>query len=157
MSEPKMTSRSGALITFALAMAQTGLVQAEDLQALQKGAYQVDVLLELPHLDGKSAKKVAIICVTSDAGANYGLVALSDNNPLATCPATNVRQDGKTLTFDIVCEGTNAARVSAIYNLERQTFGARIAMKMGGKNMTMTETQFGHRVGDCSGSGEHHS
>ena len=98
-------------------------------------------------------KKTTAICVRPDSrDGTGGLAVLGDNNPLSRCPASNVRQDGKVLTFDIVCEGTNAARASASYILAGEAFRGRITMKMGGKNMTMSETQVGRRVGACPGT-----
>jgi hypothetical protein len=64
-------------------------------------------------------------------------------------PLPHIRQAGDTLTFDLVCEGHNQAIASAKYTLAAQRFDGAIAMKMGGKNMTMTERQSGHRVGAC--------
>jgi hypothetical protein len=119
--------------------------------APMSGSYEVEVRLELPHLEDWAVKKLATICIAEDGGSR-GLVVLSDNNPLARCPASNIRQDGDTLTFDIVCEGRNAARASAKFLLAAERFRGRIAMVMGGKNMTMTETQVGRRVGSCPAS-----
>ena len=120
---------------------------------LARGTYEVAVRLELPHVEDMGASKVATICVSALAdGGNHGLVVLSENNPLAHCPASNVREEGDTLTFDIICPGGNAAIASAKYTLGAHRFDGRISMKMGGKNMTMTETQAGHRTGDCSPS-----
>ena len=122
--------------------------------ALQDGRYQVNVRLELPYLEDAGVSKIATICVTSaDPGGNHGLVVLSDNNPLANCPASNVRDIGGILTFDIVCPGGNAAIASAKYIVAAQRFEGRITMKMGGKNMTMTEMQSGHRIGECAPAG----
>jgi Protein of unknown function (DUF3617) len=144
-----MSKRSIACLAFILAV--TPLCQShagEDL--LAAGRYDVDVRLELPHVEDLNMKKTAAICVMPDSeGSSRGLTVLGDNNPLSRCPASNVRQDGSALTFDIVCEGTNAARASASYLLAGAAFHGRITMKMGGKNMTMSETQVGHRVGAC--------
>ena len=74
---------------------------------------------------------------------------LSRNNPLADCEANNVERDGATLTFDILCEGRGAAWAKAVYRLMPDAFEGRIAMVMGGKNMTMTEVQTGRRIGNC--------
>ena len=49
-------------------------------------------------------------------------MALSENNPVARCPVSNVRQQGATLSFDIVCPGGNAAVASANYQPRRQAF-----------------------------------
>ena len=125
--------------------------RADDLPLLQAGSYEVQVSLELPHVEDTGAKKTANICVTRpERSDNRGLVVLSENNPLGHCPASNFHQEGDTLTFDIACPGGNAAIASAKYVLGARSFQGRISMKMGGKNMTMTETQTGRRVGDCA-------
>jgi Protein of unknown function (DUF3617) len=132
-----------------LAMGGIGVAAAGQLQtAPTNGTYEVDVRLELPHLEDWAVKKRATICI-SDGDRTRGLTVLSDNNPLARCPTSNIRRDGATLTFDIVCEGRNAARASAKFSLMSEAFRGRIAMVMGGKNMTMTETHVGRRVGTC--------
>ncbi|KMO38095.1 hypothetical protein VQ03_18090 [Methylobacterium tarhaniae] len=117
---------------------------------LESGSYEVEVKLELPHLEDMTGKKVVRLCLTSEAnGNNHGIAVLSENNPLSRCPVSNVRQDGGELTFDIACEGKNSARASARYVLAPASFRGRIAMQMGGKNMTMTEVQAGRRTGAC--------
>ncbi len=144
-----MPNRSAACLALILAAAPSCQAHAgEDL--LAAGRYDVDVRLELPHVEDLNMKKTTAICLAPDGGdGSRGLTVLGDNNPLSRCPASNVRQDGSVLTFDIVCEGTNAARASASYTLSETAFRGRIAMKMGGKNMTMSETQVGRRVGAC--------
>lgn len=118
---------------------------------LVEGSYEVEVRLELPHLEDAAVTKLETVCISgAGGGGGHGLAVLSDNNPLARCPVSNVREEGDTLTFDVICEGRNAAKASAAYELGGQQFRGRIAMTMGGKNMTMTETQVGRRVGDCA-------
>lgn len=133
-----------------LAALLAGPALATEPAVLEGGAYEVEVKLELPHLDDMTARKVVRLCLTSEAnGNNHGIAVLSDNNPLARCPVSNVRQDGNELTFDIACTGKNSARASARYRLAPTSFRGRIAMQMGGKNMTMTEVQTGRRTGAC--------
>jgi hypothetical protein len=135
-----------AISLAAAAMAGAG-AHGEEAPGLLPGRYEVKVRLELRHV-AMATPKVTTICVTETG--NRGLVVLSENNPLARCPASDIRQDGDTLTFAIVCPGGNQAVGSARYTLAPQRFTGVIAMKMGGKNMTMTEYQEGHRVGDCN-------
>lgn len=116
--------------------------------SLQAGEYEVRMRLELPHIEDMGVSKVARICVSGDTGS-HGLAVLSDNNPLGQCPVTNVRQNGQTLEFDIVCPGGNAAIGWAKYTLLGDRFEGSIPMKMGGKNMTMTELQSGRLIGPC--------
>ena len=128
-----------------------GAARADESEALlQAGSYEVTYRLELPHVESWAIDKTRTICV-ADAGAARlaPLPVLSGNNPLATCPAENIRRDGATLRFDIVCAGRNAARARAAYTLGPDGFKGRIAMVMGAKNMTMTEVQVGRRVGSC--------
>jgi uncharacterized protein DUF3617 len=118
--------------------------------ALQPGEYQVTTQLELPHIeDLRSALRVDSICVTAGDAGTHGLVSLSHHNPLRKCPASNVLQNGDTLTFDIVCPGSDAAVGAARYTMRAQHFDGAIVVKMGGKNMTMVERQSGRRVGTC--------
>lgn len=123
---------------------------AAEPAALQGGAYEVEVRLELPHLEDAAPVKTARICLAAQPGSdNHGISVLSDNNPLARCPMTNVSEEAGRIRFDIVCEGKNAARARASYVLAPERFQGRIVMQMGGKNMTMTEVQAGRRVGPC--------
>lgn len=151
---PNVKWQVGIPAAFVLAAGVVGTAGAGAPQAiLMNGSYEVEVRLELPHLESWAVKKLATVCISDpDAGGRRGLVVLSGNNPLARCPVSKVRQDGERLTFDIVCEGRNAARASATFLLAPQQFRGRIAMVMGGKNMTMTETQVGRRIGDCAPS-----
>lgn len=119
---------------------------------LQDGAYEIEVKLELPHLEDMTPKKLVTLCLSSEPGPSvHGIAVLSDNNPLAKCPISNVREAGSELTFDIACEGKNSAKASAKYDLAPDRFRGRITMQMGGKNMTMSEVQAGRRVGACEG------
>ena len=145
--------RPAVCLILTLAVVTPDRVQADEDTPLRAGLYDVEVRLELPHVEDLNMRKRAAVCVTADGEGGRGLGALGDNNPLSGCPASNVRRGGNVLAFDVVCEGTNAARASASYTLAGDAFRGRIAVKMGGKNMTMTETQVGRRVGDCPRAG----
>src|SRR5262245_36121403 len=69
---------------------------------LPSGSYEVRFRLELPHLESWAINKTRTICV-ADAGRRDAapLPVLSGNNPLATCPASNIHREGATLQFDI--------------------------------------------------------
>lgn len=120
---------------------------------LRPGAYEVQMKLELPHVEDMGVRKTSTVCIT-DSGT-LGIVVLSDNNPLLRCPASNIKQASEELTFDLICEGHNQAVARARFQLWPDRFAGAFDMKMGGKNMTMTEIQVGHRVGDCDALGTH--
>lgn len=114
---------------------------------LAPGEYEVEMRLELPHVEDMNAQKRVKVCITD--GGTHGIAVLSENNPLARCPASNIKQSDDELAFDLVCEGHNQAIAKAKFQLWPDRFAGAIDMKMGGKNMTMTERQSGRRVGDC--------
>ncbi len=116
---------------------------------LKEGAYEIEVRLELPYVSLSNTRKVERVCLGTRQSATFGLAVLSNNNPLGTCPASNAKLSMGTLTFDVRCKGVNAAAGHATYEIMPEYFRGRIEMKMGGKNMTMTEVQVGRRVGAC--------
>ena len=142
-----------AMLALAMAAIVTAAphLRAEDAVLLRPGEYQVSIRLDLPHVeDAGGAARSESICVGADASGRHGLRVLSDSNPLRGCPVSNVRRSGDTLTFDIACVGGDAAVGAARYTLRPEGFEGSIAVKMGGKNMTMIERQSGRRVGGCS-------
>jgi hypothetical protein len=137
-------------VAVAILAAAAQAEQGEPL--LQAGAYEVEARLELPNVLRGVATTRAAICIPYEGTNGAPFPVLSANNPLATCPAVNVERNGAMLRFDIVCEGRGAARAQAVYKLMPSAFEGRIAMVMGGKNMTMSEVQTGRRVGSCEHS-----
>jgi hypothetical protein len=135
----------------ALAAAAPAAALAEP-GVLRDGAYEVAYRLELPHLESRG-EQVRTLCLR-DVGGSAALPALSANNPLAGCPARNLRRTVEGFAFDIVCPGGGAARASAEFSTSAESFQGVIAMTMGGKNMTMSEVQRGRRVGDCAASAD---
>ncbi|MEQ1717750.1 MAG: DUF3617 family protein [Hyphomicrobium sp.] len=139
------------LFAAACVIASGAAAAADGIDDMQDGAYEVVVTLDLPHLDRMGAAKTATICVQSpETSPTRGLAVLSENNPLGTCPASNIRAESNELKFEVHCAGKNAAEGFATYILGKDTFDGRIDMKMGGKNMTMSERQKGKRVGECA-------
>jgi hypothetical protein len=148
-----------AASAFAVFGLLAGAVQAQE-PLLEDGSYTVTYRLELPHLERWAVEKTVTVCVSSagETGA-IPLPVMSDNSPYRGCAAKNLRWPPAGLTYDIVCEGRDAARAQATYALTPQAFSGRIAMVMGAKNMTMTEIQTGRRTGGCelAGFGRTHS
>ena len=119
--------------------------------ALGGGSYDITARLELPHLERWSVDKTSIICLPSiRRGDELPIPVVSANNPFQKCTAANLTADGPRLEYDIVCPGRGAAKGHATYTLSPDKFSGRVAMVMGGKNMTMTEVQQARRIGECS-------
>jgi Protein of unknown function (DUF3617) len=138
------------LVLALIGLAPASLLRAGDAVLLIPGRYEVSVRLDLPNIEGAAASTLRTLCVPAqDQAGQHGLGVLSENNPFLHCPVANVRREGATLSFDIVCPGGNAASASAKFQLTSEAFDGRISMKLGGKNMTLTETQTGRRTGEC--------
>ena len=137
---------------FAAALAAASISFGHAAEPLPRpGAYEVEVRLELPNVLSWSPQRVTTICLPADEDA-APFPMLSANNPLADCAVNGIQRDGARLTFNLACSGRGAAVAWASYSLKPEEFRGRIAMVMGGKNMTMTEVQFGRRVGECDAS-----
>lgn len=138
-----------AIVLLVLAFSVPACAEDEALP-LSQGLYEVVVTLDLPHLDGMGASRTTKVCISpSGEPPTHGLAVLSENNPLATCPASKGRLDASTYRFEVHCAGKNAAEGFATFDLYTDRFQGSIVMKMGGKNMTMSETQSGRRIGEC--------
>jgi Protein of unknown function (DUF3617) len=138
------------LVLALIGLVLASLVRAGDAVMLRPGRYEISVRLDLPNIEGTVASWRRTLCVPAqDHAGQYGLGALSENNPFSGCPVANVRREGGTLSFEIVCPGGNAASALAKFQLTSEAFEGRISMKLGGKNMTLTETQTGRRSGEC--------
>jgi endonuclease/exonuclease/phosphatase (EEP) superfamily protein YafD len=115
-----------------------------------EGSYEITARLELPHLERWAVDKTTIVCLPSSRrGAELPIPVVSANNPFEKCTAANLAADSQRLEYDIVCPGRGAAKAHATYTLSADTFSGRVAMVMGGKNMTMAEVQQARRIGKC--------
>ena len=137
-------AKGAAVLVLALA---AGSAAAEPVR-LRPGAYEVEVRLDLPHLDGAGGRKRVRLCL--DGVPARGLPVLGDNTPLAGCPVSDLRWEGEALGFTIACEGRNQPSAKAVYRLAPEGFEGRVSMRLGGKNMTLTEVQTGRWRGACA-------
>ena len=88
-----------------LALLPAGSTAAKPVRP-ESGAYEIEVRLELPHLEDMARAKTVRVCLTEGStAAERGIAVLSDNIPLARCPVSNLRWDRSVLTFDIAGEG----------------------------------------------------
>jgi hypothetical protein len=156
VDEDKMTAfrALSTAILMAVAILLTVIVQPQAIWAEgrlpQGGSYELTARLELPHLERWAVDKTTIVCLPNlRSGDEIPIPVVSANNPFAKCSAANLIANGRELEYDIVCPGRGAAKGHATYILSTETFSGRVAMVMGGKNMTMTEVQQARRIGEC--------
>ena len=116
---------------------------------LTPGLYRVEVRIGLPNVQDTAAPMVLTRCIaTDDLESGQAFFVLSDN-PLKNCELLDYQPTGDTATYRILCQGPNMGSAVAVFDTTDRSYHGTINMNMGGKNMTMSETQFGKRIGDC--------
>jgi hypothetical protein len=144
-------SRTLLAMTASLMVVSPALCETRiDEASLPSGSYAITIRLELPHLERWAIDKTTTICLSGHAaGGQIPIPILSANNPYATCAAANLVIDHARLEYDVLCPGRGSAKAHATYLLGADHFAGRVAMVLGGKNMTMAEVQRAERIGDC--------
>jgi hypothetical protein len=129
------------------ALAATGSVAAVPL--LIPGLYQVEVRIALPNVQDAATPVVVTRCLSpADLESGRAFFVLS-RNPLKNCDLLDYRATDTAATYRIACPGPNKGSAVAVFETTATTYRGSINMNMGGKNMTMSETQAGKRIGNC--------
>jgi hypothetical protein len=71
------------------------------------------------------------------------------DTPLRACALHDYDARPEQVRYRIACAGPNAASASAEFELQHTHYHGTIHMQMGGKNMTLVETQHAVRVAAC--------
>ena len=116
---------------------------------LTPGLYQVEVRISLPNVQDTAAPLLLTRCIgIADLQSGQAFFVLSDN-PLKDCALLEYEATADTAVYRIVCAGPNRGSAVGMFATTRSTYRGNIQMNMGGKNMTMSETQVGKRIGEC--------
>lgn len=121
---------------------------------LSPGLYQVEVRISLPNVRDAAAPLVVTRCVSPDDLKTGKAFSVLSNNPLRKCELLDYKITDGAATYRIVCPGPNKGSAVAMFQTTGKTYGGSIKMNMGGKNMTMSETQAGKLIGDCPSRGK---
>ena len=116
---------------------------------LTPGLYRVEVRIALPNVQDAAAPVVVTRCVSpADLESGKAFSVLS-KNPLRNCDLLDYQATDGTATYRIACPGPNRGSAVAVFETTATAYRGSITMNMGGKNMTMSETQAGRRIGNC--------
>lgn len=129
------------------ALAATGSVAAVPL--LIPGLYEIEVRIALPNVQNAAAPVVMTRCVSPDDLKSGRAFFVLSENPLRNCDLLDYQVTDGAATYRIACPGPNRGRADAVFETTATTYRGSIKMNMGGKNMTMSETQVGRRIGNC--------
>ena len=150
------TSRGGRWRILALLAALSALTAAwaeAEPAALAPGLYDIEVRIHLPYVLEVSPPKRVTRCLTAHAIESGQAFFVLSENPIRACPVTDYRATPTTARYQIRCPGANAASAEGDFESTATGYRGTISMQMGGKNMTMSETQVAVRVGACAREG----
>lgn len=137
-------SQNGFVLALLTTMTGLGVAHAHDIRP---GLYAIEYRLEMPHLE-----RYGIATHVERCTDGTRLPIISTRNTFETCDLQDRINDHDRLRYSLVCEGTSTARAFAEYKPAPGGFTGRIFVKMGGKNMTMTEVQSGTWLRECPSS-----
>jgi hypothetical protein len=134
-------------LALAAALMLPNLAAADPLPA--PGLYEVEIRISLPNVQDTAPPQKLIRCVTADDLRTGQAFFVLSENPLRGCDLLDYERAGTTALYRIACPGPNRGSAVALFDLASDQYRGTIKMNMGGKNMTMSESQIGRRVGDC--------
>jgi hypothetical protein len=118
------------------------------------GEYDLTTQTVLPHLEEalRYARTRTRQCLREpDATIIFPLLQHRAFSGCSLVPSTEAN-DG--LRFTLQCTNPEAASGSAVFEVGASYVSAVLELKMGGKNMTLSQRLYGPRVGPCSESKE---
>ncbi len=117
--------------------------------AMNPGVYEVEVRIGLPNVQDATAPLVLTRCVRPADIASGRAFSILSENPLKACDILDYAMAADSVSYRIACPGPNRGSAVAVFDLTATTYRGSITMNMGGKNMTMWETQVGKRIANC--------
>ena len=120
--------------------------------ALTPGEYDLTIETVLPHLEEalRYATTRTHQCLREpDATSMFPLLR---HQAFAGCSLVPDADAGDGVNFTLHCKNSEAASGSAAFEVGPSYVSAVLEVKMGGKNMTLSQRLYGPRVGSCSAS-----
>ncbi|HET8747401.1 MAG TPA: hypothetical protein VFM98_17510 [Ramlibacter sp.] len=120
---------------------------------LPPGEYDLTAETVLPHLEEalRYATTRSRQCLREpDATAMFPLLR---HQAFAGCNLVSAGEPADGLHFTLHCANPQAATGAATFRLEANRIDAVLEIKMGGKNMTLSQRLHGPRIGACPESG----
>ena len=117
--------------------------------AIPPGEYDLTTETILPHLEEalRYATTRTRRCLQEpDATSVFPLLQHQAFSGCSLTPRTEVNDD---LHFTLQCKNPEAASGSAVFEVGASSVSAVLELKMGGKNMTLSQRLYGRRVGPC--------
>jgi len=116
---------------------------------LEPGLYEITVRVELPNIIDPVDQRKITRCITREEISGHDSFQIESETPLSMCQRTPICMGGQNAGFQVICKGASGGVALGDFTLSKNKFSGTIEMKMGGKNMTSVERQYGLRIGDC--------
>jgi hypothetical protein len=113
------------------------------------GLYRIEVRIVLPNVRESTQPMIVIRCIDSSAFQSGRAFSILSENPLAQCNTLDYAINAGTASYRIACPGPNRGTAVAVFHTTSTAYRGSIDMDLGGKNMTMSETQSARRIGSC--------
>lgn len=143
------SSRPGALALATLLLCGSGPSRAVDPPSFREGRYALRHAVTMPHLEEAlrdQAGQEERCLAAGDATAFFPLLA---HSALAGCRLAPAKRIDGDLGYWLQCANTAAASGTARISAQGERLAGQLDLKMGGKNMTLTQRVEGQRLGDC--------
>ena len=135
---------AGVLVAMSLSANAAGVVP------LTPGEYDLTTETLLPHLEEalRYATTRTHACLHEvDATSLFPLLR---HAAFAGCSLVPDVETGDIVSFTLVCNNPQAASGTATFEIGARYFSAVLDVKMGGKNMTLSQRLYGPRLGSCT-------
>ena len=130
-------------------------VYPQEKIAIPNGEYEIVANVVLPNLQDSLTKTTArqILCRQQHpANAFFPLLKHPSFTGCSLSKGVVKQQSNTGMTqhsFQLNCENKDAATGTATFEIKHNQFSARLKIKMGAKNMTMTQHLKAHKVAPC--------
>jgi hypothetical protein len=123
------------------------LVGASEL--LPARLYDVTIETGMPHLEENLRYTTTHRrrCISlKDLATEFPIL---DHPTLAGCALGGAARNDDTLKFGLICDNRHGTTGAAIWHIDKQHIRGRLDVKLGGKNMTFSQTVTARVVGSC--------
>ena len=117
---------------------------------ITRGLYQLETQTLMPHLD-EMRHKTRRSTACFDGEQIQQLFPIMRQPGLKDCYFRQSSVTDGTAFFRLECDGLNGAVGTAILKSDKGRLKAVLDAKLGGKNMTFTQTSWARKLGDCVG------
>jgi len=121
--------------------------------AIPPGDYDLTIETVLPHLEEalRYATTRTRQCLREPDAT--GMFPLLQHQAFTGCVLVPKGEAGDGLRFVLACRNREAASGTALFDVDAGSVAAALDIKMGAKNMTVSQRIHGRRVGDCGSPG----